>query len=80
MRRSAPVKLIVHYPKTQQGKQELAGRVAEVHAGFVVNTIQKLDCPTKQKLELLQAIMDTARQNARQGRRAFAEGLSKEVL
>lgn len=65
MRKSAPIKLIVHYPTTEEGKRELAGRVADVHAGFVVNTINKLDCPLEQKLELLQAVIDNTRKNIR---------------
>lgn len=65
MRKSAPIKLIVHYPTTEEGKLELAGRVADVHAGFVVNTINKLDCPPEQKLELLQAVIDNTRNKIR---------------
>ena len=61
MRTSEPIKVIVHYPKTDEGKEELARRVAEVHADFVVSSINKLDCPIKQKLELLQAVIDTTK-------------------
>lgn len=50
MRTSAPIKVIVHYPKTEEGRQELARRVADVHADFVISSINKLDCPIKQKL------------------------------
>lgn len=61
MRKTAPIQVIVHYPKTEEGKQNLAKRVAEVHADFVTTTINKLSCPTKQKLELLQAVIDTTK-------------------
>ena len=61
MRTSAPIKVIVHYPKTEEGKQELARRVADVHADFVISSINKLNCPIKQKLELLQAVIDTTK-------------------
>lgn len=61
MRTSAPIKVIVHYPKTEEGRQELARRVADVHADFVISYINKLDCPIKQKLELLQAVIDTTK-------------------
>lgn len=61
MRTSAPIKVIVHYPKTEEGRQELARRVADVHADFVISSINKLDCPIKQKLELLQAVIDTTK-------------------
>lgn len=61
MRKSAPIQVIVHYPGTEEGKLALARRVAEVHAGFVISAINKLNCPTKQKLELLQAVIDTTK-------------------
>lgn len=59
MRKSAPIHVIVHYPKTEEGKRALARRVADVHADYVISTINKLNCPMKQKLELLQAVIDT---------------------
>ena len=61
MKKSAPLHVIVHYPKTEEGKRELARRVADVHADYVISTINKLNCPMKQKLELLQAVIDTTR-------------------
>ena len=61
MRKTPPIKIIVHYPQTQQGKQELAQRLADVHADAVISAINKLDCPLKQKLDLLQAVIDTTR-------------------
>ena len=38
MRKTPPIKIIVHYPQTQQGKQELAQRLADVHADAVVSS------------------------------------------
>ena len=61
MRTSAPIRVIMHYPKTEEGKQELAKRVSDVHADFVITTINKLKCHSKQKLELLQAVIDTTK-------------------
>lgn len=59
MRRSAPIRVVVHGPGTGEGRQELARRAAEVHAEFVADAVRRLDCPARQKLELLQAVMDT---------------------
>lgn len=59
MRRSAPIRVVVHGPGTGAGRQELARRAAEVHAEFVADALRRLDCPARQKLELLQAVMDT---------------------
>lgn len=61
MRKSAPIHVIVHFPKTEESRQELARRMADAHADYVISTINKLKCPTRQKLELLQAVIDTTR-------------------
>lgn len=52
--------MIVHYPKTEAGKRELAERVAGVHASLVNQTIKKLNCPSEQKVQLLDAIIEDA--------------------
>ncbi|MCI6867498.1 MAG: hypothetical protein MR871_06020 [Lachnospiraceae bacterium] len=59
-RTSTPIHLIVHYPKTEAGKRELAERVAGVHASLVNQTIKKLNCPSEQKVQLLDAIIEDA--------------------
>ena len=61
MRKSNPIQLIVHSPKTVEGKRELARRMSEVHADFVFSRINKLDCLNRQKLDLLQAVIDTTK-------------------
>ena len=61
MRKTPPIKIIVHYPQTQQGNDA------------VVSTINKLDCPLKQKLDLLQAVIDTARGTYQPKKSAEAE-------
>ena len=55
MRKSAPIEVVVHYPKTKEGWDELGKRVATAHANYVIEKIDRLNCPTWQKLELLQA-------------------------
>ena len=59
-RTSAPINVIVYYPKTEAGKRELAKRVAGVHADFVHQYIRKLDCPSEQKVQLLNAVIADA--------------------
>ena len=56
MRKSAPIEVVVHYPKTKEGWDELGKRVATAHANYVIEKIDRLNCPTWQKLELLQAV------------------------
>lgn len=61
MRKSAPIEVVVHYPKTKEGWDELGKRVATAHANYVIEKIDRLNCPTWQKLELLQAVIDTTK-------------------
>ena len=59
-RRSSPINVIVYYPKTQEGQHELARRVAGVHADMVNQYIKKLNCPSEQKVRLLDAVIRSA--------------------
>lgn len=69
IRKMAPINVIVYYPKTEEGQEELARRVADVHAAAVNQRLKSLNCPTQQKLELLDAVIQTTKQNSReQGR------------
>ena len=61
IRKIAPVELIVYYPKTEEGREALRRRVALVHADAVNRRLKELTCPEKQKLELLNAVIDTVR-------------------
>lgn len=61
IRKMAPINLIVYYPKTDAGKADLAARVAEVHASAVTQRLKELNCPTNQKLDLLDAVIETAK-------------------
>ena len=57
---SAPIHMIVYYPQTAKGKRELAERVASVHADMVSQSIKKLNCPSNQKMQLLDAVIKSA--------------------
>ena len=63
IRRMAPINVIMHFPSTEDGKEELARRVSDVHAAAVIQRIKELNCPTQQKLDLLDAIIKTAKEN-----------------
>lgn len=58
--------MIMHYPKTEEGQIELAKRVSDVHAAAVTQRIKSLNCPTSQKLELLDAVIDTVQKRSRE--------------
>lgn len=61
-----PVNLIVHYPQTPEGWEVLTKRVADVHASVVTRRIQSLNCPTSRKLELLDAVIQTATERSKE--------------
>ena len=59
--KSAPINMIVYYPKSEEGNKLLAQRVAQVHADSVIDRIKRLNCPFNQKTELLNAVLSTAK-------------------
>ena len=61
MKKAAPINIIVHYPTTEEGWRELRRRMAIVHADVVLNSVQKLNCPTWQKIKLVEAIIEDAK-------------------
>jgi hypothetical protein len=63
MRKAAPINIIVHYPTTEDGWRELRKRMAEVRANATLNSIQKLKCPTWQKIKLVEAIIEDAKRD-----------------
>lgn len=48
--------IIVHYPTNETEKEELAKRVAIVHAQTVIEIVKRLPRPTKRKVQLINAI------------------------
>ena len=53
------MEIIVHYPETPEKQAKFDARVAKYHAEYVAQYIEKLCCPTKQKLKLIDAIVET---------------------
>lgn len=60
----ATINIIVYYPKTEEGKKELADRVAEIHADTAFQILKKLNCPISQKLKLLNTTIASYKNNA----------------
>lgn len=52
------MKIIVHYPETPEKQAQFDARVAKFHAEYVAQYIKKLNCPTEQKLKLIDAIAE----------------------
>ena len=51
------MQVIVHFPKTEQGKENLKNAVADVHIDAVTKYASKLNCPKEQKEKLLGEII-----------------------
>ena len=60
--RPQKINVIVYAPKTDAGKEELANRVASAHADAVIQRIKRLQCPAEKKQQLLDAVIEAARQ------------------
>lgn len=65
MKKAAPINIIVHYPTTEEGWRELRRRMAIVHADAVLNSVQKLNCPSWQKIKLIDAIIEDAKKEVK---------------
>ena len=61
-----PINVILHFPTTEEGKEALARRVSDIHAAAVIQRIKELNCPTQQKLDLLDAVIITAKEKNRE--------------
>ena len=59
-RTGAAIHVIVYDPKTETGRQELARRVAGVHADMIIESVKKLNCPSEQKGRLLNSVIKAA--------------------
>ena len=66
IRSMAPINLIAYYPKTTEGQEELANRISDIHAAAVIKRIKSLNCPTYQKLELLDAVIETVKERSKE--------------
>ena len=65
-RKHAPINIVMHYPTTEKGKRELAKRVAEVHADFVLNYVRKLQILSWQKEKLIDAVITTVKERIKE--------------
>ena len=66
LRRHGQVNIIIYYPKSEKGKNDLAQCVSDVHASAVNQRLKSLDCPTGQKLDLLDAVIKTAKARSKE--------------
>ncbi len=57
MRTSVPIKVKLYLPQAEAGRQELARRVAGVHADMAVAKLKGLDCSNEQKRALIDGVL-----------------------
>ena len=62
----APIKVKVYYPQTEEGMEQLQNRVSDVHADMANYALQHLNCPAKQKQDLLEAVITTVKTRIRE--------------
>ena len=55
------MKIIVYYPATENGMNELKRSAAKIHAEAAATYITNLPCPKAQKLELLNSLRSNAK-------------------
>ena len=53
------MEIIVYDPETPEKQTLFDARVAKFHAEYVAEYIERLKCPTEQKLKLIDAIIQT---------------------
>lgn len=53
------MEIIVYCPEMPEKQALFDARVVKLHAEYVVQYIEKLNCPTEQKLKLINAIAET---------------------
>ena len=53
------MEIIVYDPETPEKQALFDARVARFHAEYVAEYIERLNCPTEQKLKLIDAIIQT---------------------
>ncbi len=52
------MEVIIHLLRSKESQEELAKRVATVHAQLIYNYISRLECSTERKVALLDAIQE----------------------
>lgn len=55
------MEVIVYSPHSMQGQVELSKHVAAVHAQIIYTYISRLDCPSDQKIAILNMIQSSIR-------------------
>lgn len=66
IRSMVPINVIIYHPKTEASKLKLAKRIADAHASAVIHRLNSLNCPARQKLALLDAVIETVKERSKE--------------
>ena len=66
------MEVIVYSPHSMQGQVELSKRVAAVHAQIIYTYISRLDCPSDQKIAILNMIQSSIRDDIKKEKEGYA--------
>ena len=61
MPKSQPFKIVMHYPKTEEGMRQLTQRVAQAHADAVIHKVNGMRGSVREKSELMKAVNSAAK-------------------
>lgn len=50
------MKVIVHYPEDEHGREALMEKVAVLHGEYIYSYLKELNVPSEKKLEILEGI------------------------
>ena len=74
--------MIVHGLDTPEDRAAIQERIAKIQAQYVLQYVDKLQCPLAQKLKLIDAVAETCRKQAAEERKAHqhSEAIKKNAL
>ena len=61
MPKSQPFKIVMHYPKTEEGMHQLSQRVAQAHADAVIHKVNGTRGSVRERIELMKAVNNAAK-------------------
>jgi hypothetical protein len=59
--KSQPIKLVMHYPQTEEGIRQLSQRVAQAHADAVIHKVNGTRGSVRERIELMKAVTNAAK-------------------
>lgn len=61
MPKNQPFKIVMHYPKSEEGMRQLTQRVAQAHADAVIHKVNGTRGSVREKIELMKAVNTAAK-------------------